>query len=108
MADIFKFPGGSKQIAPARLVAQADKLHTVLNDIDIAEQAASKASSTVIALYMAAGDLLIAVKEEVGHGRFAAWVKANTNRAPRTARLTFVWLRAEPSSRPKSATVLPI
>ena len=72
-------------IVPDRLTDQVCQLRKILGQIGSKEADLKAGNRAILKLALDAGDRLIAIKGEVGHGKFGAWVKANVACTARTA-----------------------
>ena len=62
-------------IVPSR--ARVDELCKILGQIGSKEADLKAGNRAILELALDAGDHLIAIKDDVGHGKFGGWVKAN-------------------------------
>src|SRR6476469_3748324 len=77
---------------PASLATVVTHLKTTLGNISALEDTIKASAATVkttkleiITMAMNAGDDLIRIKAEVGHGKFRPWLESNVTCTPRTA-----------------------
>ena len=80
---IIKTPASARQDLTALKTSLTDLAH----EITTCHHAASAALGQAAEHAMAAGDLLIKVRLELGHGPFGEWVEANCKMSYRTARV---------------------
>jgi hypothetical protein len=86
-------------------LARSNSLVVLVGQINAAHEAAAAALKSSVIHAMQAGDMLLEAKEQVGHGEWLPWLKANFPFSDRTARLYMQLARKRVNVEAKMATV---